>query len=176
MNKQDFLNHSNEYLNEMLSSLLEKAYDAGYEQCAKELQKEEKNNVTWVDLGLPSGKLWGYQNIPSHKCVDVNSIPSKEDFEELYWNTRLCLNDFYIGETRYWGCYFIGRTGATLCLRVWEQYAKPEINLWIYAGEVKDGIITNAPHIWKRADGSFYVSDNTRLSPECLTGINLYVS
>lgn len=170
MNKKEFLNHSNE----VCASLLEKAYDAGFEQATRELKNEEKENITWVDLGLPSGKLWGYQNIPSHKCVDINSIPSKEDFEELYWNTRLCLNDFYIGETRYWVCYFIGRTGSTLRLKVWEQQYQPEINISIYSGTVINGTIYNTPNIVKFNSG-FYVTNDGVSTPDSSRAINLFV-
>ena len=174
MKKQEFLTNSSEHVNEMLTSLLGEAYDVGFEQATQELQKEGKENITWVDLGLPSGKLWGYQNTPSHKCVDINSIPSKEEFEELYWNTRLCLSDFYIGETRYWVCYFIGRTGSTLRLKVWEQQYQPEINLSIYSGNVINGIIYNTPNIVKFNSG-FYVTNDGVTTPDCSKAINLFV-
>ena len=175
MDKQEFLNHSNDFLNEAFTSLLEKAYDAGYESRARNFQKDTKNDITWVDLGLPSGKLWGYQKTPSYKCDDINSIPSAEEFKELYWNTQLQLDDYFIGQTRYWVCHFIGRTGATLCLKVWEQEEKPDVNLFIYAGVVKNGTITNAPHILILKGSPQYVKDDGYISSDHPLGINLYV-
>lgn len=174
MEKREFLTQSSEHVNEMLTSLLGEAYDVGFQQGSEQSQKNLEENITWVDLGLPSGKLWGYQNTPSHKCVDINSIPSKEEFEELYWNTRLCLSDFYIGETRFWVCYFIGRTGATLRLKVWEQYAKPEIDISIYSGNVINGTIYNTPNIVKFNSG-FYVTNDGVSTPDCSRAINLFV-
>lgn len=176
MNKKEFLSHTNDYLNETFTLLLEKAYDAGYEQGARTLQKNTKSDITWVDLGLPSGKLWGFKDITPHKCEDINAIPSLFDYRELYCNTTFRLDNYFIGQTKYWACYFIGRTGATLCVKVWKQEEEPkDIDLYFFVGNVKDGVINDALYIRKRNGGPFYILDNNRISPDSTSGINLYV-
>ena len=58
MKKQEFLTHSSEHVNEMLTSLLGEAYDVGFEQATQELQKDGKENITihFVDQCLFSAK------------------------------------------------------------------------------------------------------------------------
>lgn len=97
MKKQEFLSHSSDYLTEMFSSLLEKAYDAGYEQGKKEQAKVSKTTfvvgrMQWVNLELPSGKIYGTEiGIKKAPYNDKVLLPTKADIEELKKYCRFSL-------------------------------------------------------------------------------------
>lgn len=97
MKKQEFLSHSSDYLTEMFSSLLEKAYDAGYEQGKKDQAKVSKTTfvvgrMRWENLELPSGKIYGTE-IGSKKAPynDMAILPTQADIEELKKHCRFSL-------------------------------------------------------------------------------------
>lgn len=79
-----------------IEAAIEQAYIDGYNDGLKHLENEKletmKEGVEYVDLGLPSGTLWSstcindgkkYRLLPYIEASKL-SIPTKEQFEELY--------------------------------------------------------------------------------------------
>lgn len=63
------------------------------------------NNLQFVDLGLPSGRLWATENVKDENCKEAHftfgaavntfgkNLPSKEDWKELFDNSTCSWNE-----------------------------------------------------------------------------------
>lgn len=76
-------------LSEAFTNAIEKAYMQGYNDAVEENSKERikivEDGVVYIDLGLPSGTLWGLNNpkfVAYNESQKLN-IPTREQIDEL---------------------------------------------------------------------------------------------
>lgn len=141
MEKEGFLIHSNEYLNEMFTSLLEKAYDAGYEQGRKDHIEESKTTIvkggiTWTKLDIPSKKIYGKTSQRYEPYNEDFNIPCLTDINELiqYCRFKLIVNITRSTGTRWPSLYIQDAKGTLLKLWGFEYDSNPDgrvIDVWI---------------------------------------------
>jgi hypothetical protein len=120
-------NKASTLLNEAFTSLLETAYNAGYEQGKADASIEE-DPYTWVDFGLPSGKLWGFKgsDAPTLEPFKEDAVyPTKEEMNELRKYVTPELLELDLFEEKIWLLHLHGRNGASVVLKRWRQNERP---------------------------------------------------
>lgn len=109
-----------------ISAAIEQAYADGYndgmQHRENEMLEAVKDGVQYVDLHLPSGKMWSSTYIIDKKYkvpkvlgyIDASKldIPSKEDFDELF---SYCERDYYL-HTSVKGIVFTGRNANKIVI------------------------------------------------------------
>lgn len=141
MNKKEFLSHTNDYLHEVFSLLLEKAYDAGYEQ-GKVDQIEAskttivKGGITWTKLDIPSKKVYGKFSQCYEPYNEEVNIPCMTDVDELmqYCRFKLIVDITRSTGTRWPSLYIQDAKGTLLKLWGFNYDSNPDgkvIDLWI---------------------------------------------
>lgn len=108
-----------------IEAAIEQAYFDGYNDGLNHHENEKleaiKEGVEYVDLDLPSGTLWSstcindgnnYRLLPYIEAAKL-SIPTKEQFEELYSN---CKRRNLYEEVSVVGCILIAKTGKVITI------------------------------------------------------------
>jgi hypothetical protein len=148
MNKEEFLDQAGNLLNEAFVSLLEKAYNEGYEQ-GKQDQIEltqptiKENNIDWADLSLPCRKRMGTMKF---YCGDdygkaygeMDNILTLDEAKELL---EYCIFDLRISVTRSTGTRWpilelVSAKGVRLRIKQFNYEKDPDgkvVDIWINA-------------------------------------------
>lgn len=146
MKKEEFLEKSSSLINDAFVSLLEKAYNEGYEQ-GKQDQVSltdpivKENDINWVDMSLPSKKRIGTSR---YHCGDdygeaygeMDNVLTLEDAKELL---EYCIFDLRIAVTRSTGTRWpilelVSARGVRLHVKQFMYEKDPDgkvVDIWI---------------------------------------------
>ena len=140
---------------EAISTAIEQAYEAGYNDGLKHYENERleaiKDGVEYVDLGLPSGTMWSSccikdssNSIKKMTYLDASNldIPTKEDFEEL---CRICY-PVYKNYSNYSAIKMIGVNGNSVDLR-FTKIEEKDVHDYTFWLKVEDTDEKVAAHI-----------------------------
>lgn len=160
MKKEEFLEQSSTLLTEAFTSLLEKAYNAGYEQgkadqAALTQPVVVSNGHRWVDLSLPSQKRIAKVKHCIHNRPDVDpymDCPEQltlDDVNELfeYCLLRLRIDITPSTGTRWPRLEFVSTKGTVLNIYTFNYNSDPDgsvIDVWVNAPtntEVKSSVL-----------------------------------
>lgn len=148
MKKEEFLEQSNSLLNEAFTSLLEKAYNEGYEQgkqdqAALTQPTIKEDDIDWVDVSLPCKKRIG--SVKYHcgddygeAYGDMDNILTLDEAKELL---EYCIFDLRISVTKSTGTRWpilelVSARGVRLHVKQFHYEKDPDgkvVDIWINA-------------------------------------------
>ena len=148
MKKEEFLSQSSTLLSEAFTSIIEKAYEAGYEQGKADQEAltqpvVKEDNLDWVDLSLPCNKRVARKR---HYCGDEygEAYVGRDDMLTLDEANELleyCIFDLRISVTRSTGTKWpilelVSAKGVRLHIKQFNYNTDPDgkvVDIWVNA-------------------------------------------